>query len=363
MNNLKALLTNDVKKIITDKNPVIKKKPAKWFFMNELRTNLEEEKEVEASKKESDSLSTKTKFKRAQVENLWRNMLPESKRRYFNMAKLDEFRFKEQKTLWVAEVASLIKKYANQNNNFKGFIPSLERAQRNFESSLQKGPKNCEHIIDLETTKQIYRNVIIKSKEASAQSLETKELISLVPDEYKPLLTKPRRPTTPYLLFFRANRSHFSDLYRSKNSDLPPKKALAAEWINLSPEERGIYEKEYSQLLEEYKKDMKEYELAHPISNNSSLVMASRERKTFSRTLRKKLREYDIVPVNVRNAFNFFVAENKDKTLTEITELWKNLDPEKRAEYDRRMQEDVKRYHAERLAYEELIKDLLDLLK
>lgn len=363
MNNLRAILTNDVKKIITERNPVTKKRPAKWFFKNELKTNLEHERRAETAKSNSNPLPIKIKFKSGQIEDLWRNMLPESKRKYFNMSKLDEFRFKQQKTLWVTEVASLLTKYANQPNNFAEFIPSLERIQKEFEHNIQKNPKNCEHIIDLETTKQIYRNVIIKSKEASAHNPQTKELISSVPDEYKPLFIKPRRPITPYLLFHKANKSRLIELHESKHPNLTLKKVSGNEWTNLSPEERGIYEKEYSRLLEEYKRAMKEYELNNPDSSNTSLGMASRERKTFSRTLRKRLREYDIVPVNVRNAFNFFVSENKDKSLPEITELWRNLDPEKRAEYDRKMQEDAKRYHADRLAYEEIVKDLLRILK
>lgn len=364
MNNLKTLLNSDVKKLIIEKNPVIKKRPAKWFFMDELKSNLEHEKAIEEAKK--DNLSprpSRIKFKKSHLEDVWKNMQPESKRKFFNMAKLDELRFKEQKSLWVAEVASLITKYAKQKNNFAEFIPSLDKIQREFEKNFQKNPKNCEHILDLETTKQIYRNVIVESREASTQSLETEEMILSVPDDYRPLLSKPRRPITPFLLFVRVNKPRLVDLHLSKYPELSLKKVSGNEWANLSPEERGRYEQEYSCLMKEYKKAMAEYELANPNLSKTSLGMAFREKKAFSRTLRKRLREFEIVPVNVRNAFNFFVSENKDKNLTEIKELWINLNPERRAEYERKMQEDVKRYHAERIAYEELIKDLLDLLK
>lgn len=363
MNNIKTLLNSDVKKLIIERNPVIKKRPAKWFFMHELKSNLEHETGIEEAKKDKHLLNG-IKLKKSQFEDIWKNMQPESKRKFFNMAKTDELRFKEQKSLWVAEVASLITKYANQENkNFAEFIPSLERIQREFEKNFQRNPRNCEHIIDLETTKQIYRNVIVESREVSVQSLETEELISSIPDDYRPLLSKPRRPITPFLLFVRVNKHRLVDLHLSKYPELTLKKVSGNEWANLSPEERGRYDQEYSRLMKEYKRAMAEYELANPNLSKTGLGIAFREKKAFSRTLRKRLREFEIVPVNVRNAFNFFVSENKDKNLTEIKKLWINLDPKRKAEYERKTQEDVKRYHAERIAYEELIKDLIDLLK
>lgn len=361
MNNIRAVFNSEVRKLIVQSNPIQKRRPPKWFFKDELTKQLEQEKMAEVVGRDKYPLPMRIRFKRGQIDELWKGMVPESKRKYYNLSKLDEFRFKEQKSLWIAEIASLITKYGDRMDKLAELIPSPEKLQQEVLDNFKKYQTSYEHAVDSETTKKLYKNVMLDTKKFSSPSLETEELMSQVPDDYKPLLSKPLKPPSPYVLFVKANKSQLEELRNNKYPGYSLKKLCATQWSNLSQEERAVYEKEYSQLYAEYKTSLAKYESDNHQEDDTSLKQAYREKRLFAKSLRKRLREFDVVPVNVRNAFCFFVSENKDMHLTELIEIWRSLDPEKKEKYNRMMKDDIKRYHSEKVAYEEMIKTLLEL--
>lgn len=377
----------ELSKFIKLNFPVIRKRSALWFFTNEIRNNLAQNFQKILQQQTSGKLDNvgsdavdkvvvsaaslpitsyngggAKKISRNKILLLWKNMDPESKRKYFNMAEFDELRYKEQKSLWVSEVGALMMKHDGSLDKVGESAPTYERLQREFLDSLENLHKNYERMIQAESTKTLYKDAI-KRADNLDPCLDTGDLISAIPKQHRPILSQPRRPPTAFVLFLNDNLERYKIIRRRQHLEDNYMKIAADEWAKLDAEAKFKYEERYQRLRDEYNKAMFEYKNKLDMNGAGQLVdQALREKRAFKKSLRKRLRDASILPLSIRNAFNFFLMDHKEVKLTDLTEVWRNLPEEQKMKYIRMSNADVIRYKNEIEAYREIQKGLSELI-
>jgi len=371
----------ELAKYIRSNFPVVKKRSALWFFCNEIKNNLSQcqskgTQTLASTTAESinainrpapdddngatrDSYNAKVpeKISRNKILLLWKKLDHESKRKYFNMSQFDELRYEEQKSLWISEVGSLMLKHAGSIPEVENSVPTREELQRGFLSSLEKFHKNYESMIQAESTKTLYKDAI-KQLENNDQGVGSNELISAIPSQHRQLLTKPRRPPAAFILFLNHNLDRLKAMARKQKPKGCHFKIAAQEWAQLDPTSKSTYEEIYQKLRVEYLRAMEEYRETMKDSSRDLVDQALRERRAFRRSLRKRLRDASILPLSIRNPFNFFLMDNKDVKLIDLTEVWRNLPEEKKLKYYKLSEADAVRYETQLELYKAIKKGL-----
>lgn len=350
MNKLKLLLNPDIVKLIQSQ-PIIKKRTAFHFFTEEIKKNAER------------------KYKRTEISQLWHKMDPESKRIYFTMAETDDVRFKEQISTRLAKIGSLLNK-CDENGALNQALEHTDGSASSNELdniNNSKYQKYYSHMIQANSTSELYKDVI---KKTTNLNLSTDKLISAVPITCRPVLIKPRKPVSAFALFTWLKRDELMELKAEQNASIPFLAFVSKEWFKLSNQERAVYYEKYEKSLEEYKEAMDKFktacELAHGNDTNPNSVgdvveESKKEKKAFRKSLRRKLRGSGLAPINVRNAFNFFLMENKSIPMQEALKIWRQLPEMQKAKYRLLTQQDLLRYHKEKLAYNEFLTKLREL--
>lgn len=359
MGRLMTIIGCDVAKYIQDSYPVIKKRTALWFFSNELK--LQSEAPVRLSRKSLLAPHQPNKIKYSEVLRRWREMGPEAKRKYFNMAEFDEIRYMEQKSRWISEIGALILKHKCTIESINKKAPTYEKLQKDFMASLDWYQKNYEQMIEIETTKTLYKDAI-KKAEKYEPTLNAEGLVSAVPQSLRPVLNQPRRPPSAFVLFIKDNLDRFNKMKGTSGRSKLLMVNCAEEWNKLDKEERAVYEDRYQLLKKKYLTAMEQFKSDNQDVPHNYLDRALKEKKLFRRSLRKRLRDASIMPLSIRNAFNFFVMDRKNVRLIELTQIWRNLPPEQKEKYNKMNKDDAKRYNNEREAYNEIVKGLEKLI-
>lgn len=356
--NIKSALNSEVAKFIKQSFPVVKKRTALWFFTNEIKSSVATQCNSNSTKKGSEE---NVKLSRNRILNIWRKMDPESKRKYFNMAEFDDVRYREQKSQWVSKIGSLLVKHGGSVDKLNECLPTHEKLQEDFLASIDKLHKNYEQMIQTKTTRMLYKDAIKQAK-SDHSPMDANDLMSAIPKNYRPILSRPRRPLCAFLLYVNDHRERLRDVKNHSRSKETVLRLASKEWARLDKDQRVIYDNKYAQLRDEYLDAMNEFKSETQESIDNSLEQASRERKAFKRSLRRRLRNSSVLPVSVRNAFNFFLMDNKDVRLKDLTEIWRNLPEEKKMKYIQMNQEDLIRYQSERSAYNEITQNLNDII-
>lgn len=261
-----------------------------------------------------------------------------------------------KKSQWVSEVGRIIHQHGTIDE-VSEMAPSHDRLQDKFLLSLEKLQKNYEQMIQTESTKMIYKDAI-KRVDGHTPNLDPDQLISSVPKNHRPILTKPRRPPPAFVLYLNDNMDRYKQIRletRTKDSCM---RLCANEWSNLEADDKQVYEERYNKLKEEYDKAMELYRTELLASNDNFIQSASREKKAFKRSLRKS----SVLPLSIRNAFNFFVMDNKDAKLADLTQIWRDLPDEEKAKYNKMNREDMMRYQREIETYNEMRKTLSEMV-
>lgn len=360
MSKIKSVLTPEITKIILDSYAVVKKRTALWFFKNELTQDFKELSNATIST--NNHQHNRKQLKPKQILQLWHEMEPESKRKYFNMAEVDDIRFKEQKSLWIAQIGSILAKDGNRPEKLVEAVRKFQEKQKEILVSLDKYEKNFDHMIQAQTTRSLYKNVIDKTDRMNP-TVNSEDLMSSVPEYYRSILERPRRPPPPFILYASMNRDELMKLAKTEYEGASYLKVGAILWSEMDDKTRKEYEERYSKLMKEYASAMEQFKQTNCDNEDSYLEQASKEKKAFTHSLRMKLREFAVVPVNIRNAFNFFLMDNKNVPLTELTEIWRNLPESKKEKYRKMNEEDAARYYEEKKACDELRDDILKLIK
>lgn len=355
MNKLKITLNPRVARLILQKFPVTNRRTPLWFFKREIENIKAYPDKASNLPKDVQPCALSNGVKQNQVSDIWHKLDPEVKRRYFYLSESDEIRYREQKSLRLAKVISLL---VEHGEDFEKVIESLPVEQDSQQEVSLNQPKNSnyERMLQIESTITLYKD-LIEHKDKSCHATTSDDLITTVPKNFRPVLTKPRRPPGPFMLFSHDNKDRFHKM--KKGLGLTPCKIAAIEWNNSSQEARAKYVDMYKQLLDEYLEAKREFKDSN---QNAYIEQASREKKAFKKSIRRKLREHDVVPVNVRNAFNFFLMDHKESQITKLSEIWRNMSEDEKHKYKLMNQRDAERYYAERLFYTELSKSLDQLL-
>lgn len=339
MSSIKSTLNPELIKLLLKTKPVIKRRTPLWFFTDEINA-----KTVAKGDGANSTDEIKGRLKRTEIWNLWNAMRPEAKRRYFNLAEIDEVRYKEQKALWVAEIGSLISKHGTDFSRITKVLESFREKNREPYRDYQR---DYDSMIQSESTKTLYKELAEKLEKTNLE-ITPETLISEIPKGCRPLLKRPRRPPSPFVLYANDKKEQLAAARSESNSDVPYLTSAGIEWAKLGPDEKLPYEKRYRDLLSEYNKAMKQFEAEISKSGDTSYDKACKERRAFRQSLRKKLREYDIVPVNVRNSFVFYLKENKGIPLVKLTKMWRDLPEEEKLKYRILSGRDNDRYYKEK---------------
>lgn len=364
MNKLNQALSPEVAKKILESYSVPRNRTAFWFFKEDLEKSLKSTGQkkaiVDQASENEKPFSIIKKPRQSEITQLWREMKPEAKRKYFNEAKFDEVRYKEQKALWVAEVGSFIARHGNQEDKLVEAFSSAEKNQETVLESLEKYRGNIEHMIQTQSTKNLYKDVIAKIDKIN---LCNESMISAIPEDLRPLLERPRRPPPAYILYTIDQREHLYELQRTEFKNMRLQKIASHMWSNMSQEERQKYEDLYSHLLEKYNTAKEKFEKGLVEKSGIYLDQASKEKRAIAVSLRRKLKTFALVPLNVRNAFNFFLIHNKNVSLSELTKTWRNLPETEKLKYKEMYFKDTDRYYREKRHYDEIMDTITDLIK
>lgn len=355
MNKLGVSLNPKVTKLILQKFPVEAKRTALWYFKEELNNIKSCPNRTSKLPENVRPYLQSEKIKKTQISQIWHSLDPECKRKYFYLAESDEIRYKEQKSLRIARVIQLMVQHGQKFENVIESLPVADDPQEEVLLRLQKN-HNYEHMLQLESTLTLYKNVI-DHKDKTCSVMDSEDLITTVPKSFRPILSRPRRPPGSFMLFTNENKEKFFKLRDEQGISFC--RIAAAEWRKLSEDERAKYTKKYNQLLDEYLGAMKQFKES---DRDDYIERATREKKLFRKAMRRKLREHDVVPVNVRNAFNFFLMDNKNAQISKLSEIWRNMSEEDKQKYKLMNQKDSERYYAERVLYAEMAKSLDQLL-
>lgn len=317
---------NLIKKI--SQNIIAKRRTALWFFTQDVKTE--------------DPLQ-----KRHHISRIWRDMNPESKRKYHEMAELDRMRYQNQCSVYLSHV--LCDQDENIDTNLEDLKIELEKHQPSYS-----------HMIQAQSTKSIYKDLIDKT---SALSISKCDILSSAPEGIKTILERPRMPPNSFMMFLSDHKTKILQRKKTKYPGMSFGQAAAMEWSKLSNKKRAQYIDKYSQLLDDYSKAMEAYKENTKTSDSVFLVEAYKEKKAFKKSLRKIMRKAEVVPVVTRNPFNFFLMDHKEDSLENLTLIWRNLPPEQKEKYQKLSQEDAERYKREKMEYEEHMKKVLEVLE
>lgn len=337
MSKLKNILDPKLAKFILERCHITKNRSAYWFFTKDIR------------RKSVGKLNTH------KMSTMWHNLEPESKRLYFTMAELDDVRYKDQRSSWVAEISSLIMKHGDQISKMKDSVSGVGNEQELLKL-LDKYQRNYGKMIQADSTSKLYKDIIDKNDSIDL-NMTAEKLISTVPENFRSVLSRPRRPPCPFALYTWLKRD---DLMKSRgDSNVPFLRFAAKEWASLSETDKAFFNQKYEQLMTEYEKAKKEYK-ENGDQESSYLEEASKEKKAFRKSIKKRLKDNGVLPVNIRNAFNFFLMDNKDVPLIDLTKIWRSLPEEEKLKYRKMSEEDSKRYYND--LSPDLIKSLTRLL-
>lgn len=364
MTRYKSLLNPEIAKLIREKYPIVKNRTALWFFNKECQEGKHGSDRQDTNASTSGQSVTNPplrKMPRHQMLETWNNMRPESKRKYFNMAEFDELRYKKQKSMWVAQIGSILLKSGGDlkklPDNF--LFPEF---QVDYTKSLEMQERNHGKMVEAKSTRMLYKDVI-KRADKGYSTASTEQLMSAVPEDYRPILTKPRRPPAAFLLFSSKNTPRLKKMKQEQDLKISIAKLATQEWSAMTMEEKQPYIEEYDKLLDHYNKALKEYREELQLSGGSDIEDALREKKLFKKSITRRLKRSDVMPVNVRNPFNFFVMHHKEGRISDMTKIWRDLPEEQKAKYRELSEKDAKRYYEERQDYKALMKDIAGLIE
>lgn len=346
-------------------NAVVRKRSPMWFFKNTIRDSpvIREKPEICPDKPLPIGPKARNKLTFREIISIWQRMDPESKRKFFNMAELDELRYQEQKARWLAAVGSILSKSSVID---KAVIdkaiekaPDFKSLQNDFLKSLEEMHDNYDQLIQIESIKMLYKEEL-KSAAQNTNCRTADQLADSLPEIFRPVLSKPRRPPSPFLLYMFDNLQKFEKTKRKIKERPTLHNIAASRWANLDKKTRQQYEQNYELLLQQYQRNKKLFN--SQMDNTINLEQASKEKRAFRKSLRKRLRESSVLPVNTRNSFCFFIRDHGVSltTFKELSKIWRDLPEHSKDKYLEMVEEDRNRYQLEKVLYDRLKKLTLE---
>lgn len=356
--NLNAELSKVLKKNFA--YAVVRKRSPLWFFKNAMQYLPESKPEICSTKPLPVDAKPKKKLSSREIHRIWHGLDPESKRKYFNMAELDELRYKEQRACWMAAVGSVLGKSKVIDEKVIDQAikqaPNFEKLHQDFIDSLEQKQVDYDRMIQLASLKTLYKNEL-KTALQNDNRLSADQLADNLPDIFRPVISKPRKPPAPFFLYLF---DHLQELVeqRRQTKDRRLVHTLAAErWAKLDEETKQKYIQKGTNLRRQYYENLKQYN--SEIQYN--FEQADKEQRAFKSSLRQKLRSSSLIPTNTRNSFCFFLSENihnqprtVDNSFQALSERWKELPEGSKEKYLELVALDRVRYLSDRGIYDML---------
>lgn len=185
-------------------------------------------------------------------------------------------------------------------------------------------------------------------KEKASVTKPSKTEKKTEPDNRKPFVLKPKKPTSPWIFF---NNEKVAALKKEKSID--QKEAFtqsAAIWKILSDEDKKPFVAKSEADNQRYQKQLKDLE-----ANGFFMTEDGQKSTDLYIDPKKKYGERCVVPKKPLSAYLFYTTKNvnllKEKegcthpeAMKKCGELWNKLTPEERKEYEDSHEKDVLRY-------------------
>lgn len=366
MNKLEASIRPSVAKLICRNYPIIKKRCAISFFFDEVRNNNCDS-HVQRAISEAKSAKGRTP---TSLRSIWNKLDLNHKRKYYELAQLDENRFKEQTSLWITKVADIVESDQADYDKLK----SMERLapdphQSGLEAVLlmSKYQRKFEPLIQADSITRMVKDAI-KLTENKSIHITEEQLVSSIPQQYRPILHQPIKPKSPYIMFMLEHGGHIKRANRTKYPEKSFFQVCSYLWSKLAPSKKEHYVRVYEEKLKAYHEEMEKFKASNEqsLEDDVSLTKLIKIRRTLSGQIRKKMRSSEVIPVQVRNPFIFFFKENyhlRGKNNDNIVNAYLNLSEEEKTKYQNMSKQDQARYEIDKKRYLTLVNKLIELMK
>lgn len=291
------------------------------------------------------------KFKNASLPEIWNSLKPSEKWIFYEMAQVDETRFREQASLWLSRVGSAVLSDSDDTNT----IPDSDQVSQESISLIRRNIVKFEPYIKAETAKSMLRSFNKSMLTKSRVKLE--DVISCVPEQVRPVIEKPVTPLSAFSRFLIDNRML---IRRTRDEKFPKEKFLVVAsrlFKHITPEQREKYDADYRKEAQKYFEASK----SHTKTSNDTFSEIARKRSAFYRQIRRKVRNLGVEPVRTRAPIMIFMKERNnlggDPTLS-----WDMLTKEEHEIFRLMSQLDSLRYKQDREEYQEFIKKVINRL-
>lgn len=361
----------NVAKMICKSYPIIKKKPAINYFFEAMRNEKNSVEQINRNQVDESKMNCRfpRKFKTKSLRAIWNAISPEEKWKYYEMAKLDETRYREQTSLWITKAAPVLDEESGDEdeNRLKFILPEPSDIEKESVKLMHKNHVKYEQYIQAETAKSMVKDIIRMTENLSI-NIPKDKLISAVPEHCRSVLSVPCRPPGPFQIFISEN---IKFLQRLRDKNYPDQKLFivaASEWKKLSTKKRKDYEDRYDVRLTEYNEAMTKFKADLNLSDGDNYSDFTKIRKKFSRHIRRQMRSSKIVPIQVRNPFNFFLKEKtptlkRDPDILKVINMWMDLSDSEKDKYRTMTKLDIERYKVDKEKYIEVVKKMTELLE
>lgn len=368
MNKIEASVRPTIAKLICRNYPIVRKRPPISFFFDDVRN-----KNCDPELMKTIYEAKRSKKVNTPLRSIWKILDATHKMKYYELAKLDETRYREQTSLWVSKVASIVgtedQPELEQLNNL---APDPIKTEIESALLMSKYQKRYGLLMEADSTRKLIKD-LIKQTEQLSMSTSKDQIVEALSNTQQSVIARPIRPACPFVIFMRQNIYNLRRLHAKK---FPNEKSffkiVSREWANLSPKKKQLYTniyekryKEYSDAMQKFIGDQETDDRGHNL--NSKIAKA---RSNLSLNIRRKLRASDIVPLGTRNPFIFFFKEHghlrkrgKSKDYDAIVNAYMNLSDEEKARYRKMFEEDSIRYDGEKKRYLSIIVKLIEVMK
>lgn len=369
MNKLRSNCKPSIAKLICRNYPIIKKRAPISFFFDDVRNN-----NCDTQLKETIATVRGSKKSPVPLRTIWRGLNPTQKMKYYKLSQLDEARYKEQTSLWVSKVASVVGTDNDDQpdlDNLNDYQPDPIKTSLEAALLMSKYEDKYELLIKADSTKKLMRDLIKQTENLTIRANQA-ELVSDLPPTELAFLSRPMKPPSPFVIFMTENLLKFRRLYKKRTAQKESFLAVVSkEWVKLSKPQKNHYLDIYETRFREYNDAMQKYLSEQEADKEGNVIDTKimKARKCLSQQIRAKMRTSDVVPVQTRNPYiqfyknHAYLRDGRRNNNDNVVNAYMNLPEEERAKYKKLFEDDLARYQYEKKRYFGIMVKLIDLMK
>lgn len=366
MNKVRSACKPTVAKLLCRNYPIIKKRAPISFFFDDVRNN-----NCDTQLKETISSVRNSKKPPVPLRTIWRTLNPTQKMKYYKLSQLDEARYKEQTSLWVSKVASVVGTDEPDLDNLQEFEPDPVKTSLEAALLMTKYQEKYELLIQADSTKKLMRDLIKQTENLSIKPDQAK-MISELPATELSFVSRPLKPPSAFVIFMMDNLKKLRRAYKKRTNQKESFLAIVSkEWAKLSRADRNRYISDYEKRYKDYNDAMQKYLSEQDADKVGHMLDAklTKARKCLSQQIRAKMRTSDVVPVLTRNPYiqfykdHGYLRDGRKNNNDNVVNAYMNLSDEEKAKYKKLFEDDLERYEHEKKRYFGIMVKLIDLMK